>query len=656
MENKEHITRLARQGLLEERIEDLYDQAPCGYFSTLPDGTFIKTNGTFLKWLGYDASQLLFVRRLQDLLPVGDSIFYETHYHPLLLMQGFISEVNLSLRHQAGKTIPVLVNTRLVKDADGRPALLRTTVFDITDRKKYELELLRARKKAEEGARVKAEFLATVSHEIRTPINAIVGIAHLLRDTGLSPRQAELLSVLEVSTETLLRLVNNILDFSKIEAGRVSLQEESTNIRNLVGSVLHGFGAKAAEKGLSIRLKIDERVPEQVYVDSLKLVQVLNNLLSNAVKFTEQGHVAVRVALQEQTPGTVPVVFEVADTGIGIAPDKRGLIFEEFAQASAGIDRAYGGTGLGLAISQRLLGMYGSELKVESEPGTGSSFSFTLSLKISEEAPRAARQAGRAGAARGVRLLLVEDNKINVYVLSQYLANWGVAFDVAGNGQEGVEKAGREAYDLILMDLQMPVMDGYEAARRIRNMREGKRSKVPIIALTASAQPDYEGKLTASGINGVLAKPFNPEELYRLIASYGPVPALPIAGQAAAPHPQRPDAPFDLSTFDDLMADDPEGMRDLISVTVKALRQACAELTKALRERNRQLFTRWVQHTETSLELLQAKQLYATLEQAMALLSTVPVDPEQLELAEHLIGTQFRVILQGLAERLKPGE
>lgn len=656
MVNKDKIARLAREGLLEERVEELYDEAPCGYFSTLPDGTFIKTNGTFLKWLGYDASQLLFVSRLQDLLPVGDSIFYETHYHPLLLLQGFISEVNFSLRDHAGKAVPVLVNTLVVKDAQGRPALLRTTVFDITDRKKYELELLRARKKAEEAARVKAEFLATVSHEIRTPINAIVGIAHLLRDTGLSPRQAEFLSVLEVSTETLLRLVNNILDFSKIESGRASLQEESTNIRDLTGSMLHGFGAKAAEKGLAIRLMIDERVPEQVYVDSLKLVQVLNNLLSNAIKFTEQGHVAVSVALQGQTRGTVSIGFEVADTGIGIAPDKRGLIFEEFAQANAGIDRAYGGTGLGLAISRRLLGMYGSELKVESELGTGSSFSFTLNLKISEETPRAARQAGRTEAASGVRLLLVEDNKINVYVLSQYLANWGIAFDVAGNGQEGVEKAGREAYDLILMDLQMPVMDGYEAARRIRSLKEEKRSQVPIIALTASAQPDYEGKLSASGINGVLAKPFNPEELHRLIASYGAVPAPAAAGHAATPQPGRQDASFDLTTFDDLMADDPAGMRDLISVSVKALREACAELTKALRERNLRLFTRWVHHTETSLELLQARQLYATLEHAMALLGTVPVDPDRLEVAEHLIGTQFRVILQGLDARLKPGE
>lgn len=656
MVSRNNITKLALEGLLEESVEELYDNAPCGYFSTLPDGTFIKINNTFQTWLEYDAKQLLFVKKIQDLLPIGDAIYYETHYYPLLQMQGFINEINFSLRASSGKLLPVLLNTTLVRDLQGRPALYRTTVFNITDRKKYELELLKAKKKAEDAARVKAEFLSTVSHEIRTPINAIVGIVHLMRNTTLSPQQAEYLSVLELSTENLLKLINNILDFNKIEAGKVSLDEESVAIRDLVASILHGFEARAEANGLTIKYEIDEQIPEHLFVDPLKLVQVLNNLISNALKFTEHGHVAVKITQKKQVRDRVSIGFEVADTGIGIAPDKQKIIFEDFAQANSYINRTYGGTGLGLAISQRLLALYNSELKVESEQGKGSRFYFNLELKVSKEAAKATLQQTETNTAKGVRLLLVEDNKINVYVLSQYLTNWGVRYDVVGNGQEAIEKVIRYDYDLILMDLQMPVMDGYEATRRIRSMEDGKYAKIPIVALTASAQAEYQGKLEESGMNGILAKPFNPSILYKLIASYSSGPLSEEEREKnVVQHHDKTQGPFNLSTFNDLMSDDPEGMLELITITISALQEASVEITKAIKERNSQSYNYWVQNIETSLELLHAKPLHAALEHGTILLRAVPLDPDQLELVEHLIGTQFRLILKGLDERLQTG-
>ncbi|WP_299754875.1 PAS domain-containing hybrid sensor histidine kinase/response regulator [uncultured Pontibacter sp.] len=650
------IIKLAQEGLLEESIEELYDKAPCGYFSTLPDGTFIKINDTFLKWLGFEASELLFAKKLQDLLPIGDKIFYETHYYPLLQMQGFINEINFTLKGQDGKAIPVLLNSTLVVDAAGKPALCRTTVFNITDRKKYEMELLKAKNKAEDASRVKAEFLSTISHEIRTPINAIIGIVHLMRNTELTPQQVEYLSVLGNSTQNLLKLINDILDFSKIEAGKVSLDVESVHIRELVASVLHGFEAKAEEKGLLLSSKVAKKIPKYLVLDSLKLVQVLNNLISNAIKFTTKGTVTLKLKLKKLEEGTATIKFEVVDTGIGIAPDKLDLVFEDFAQANANINRTYGGTGLGLAISQRLIALHSSKLKVKSEQGVGSCFYFTLKLKVGEKQPLAKQHKTDKRSAKGVELLLVEDNKINVYVLTQFLKSWGVRFDTVDNGEKAVEQIVQQDYDLVLMDLQMPVMDGYEATRRIRSMAEERFSNVPIFALTATAQVDYENRLKTSGFNGILTKPFNPDKLYSLIASYNSAVAAASEIKPVDSLAYKSNALFNLTTFDDLMSDDPGGMLDLVDVTINVLNNAWCELKHAIKEQNKDRFRRWVQNIETCMELLHAKQLHTTLEQGASLLNQVPVDTEQLGLVEHILSTQFRLILQGLKERLSINE
>ena len=653
MQNNKHISRLAEEGLLEESVEDLYDHAPCGYFSTLPDGTFIKTNSTFLSWLGYESSQLLYVKKLQDLLGIGDAIFYDTHYYPLLQMQGGVNEINFALKKHNGILLPALLNTVVVNDAEGKPALFRTTVFDITDRKKYETELILAKRKAEEAARVKTEFLSTVSHEIRTPINAIVGIVHLLRSTSLTPQQAEYLSVLEISTENLLKLINNVLDFSRIEAGKLSLDEESINLRELLYSVVHGFKAKANEKGLSLTLVLDEKVPETLLLDPLKLVQVLNNLLSNAIKFTEHGSIELKVELRELKENVATLKFSVTDTGIGIAADNLELIFEEFAQANARINRTYGGTGLGLAISRRLLDLYNSRLEVQSEQGKGSTFCFTLSLQVSQKAPNGLKPKQRTGTAKGVRLLLVEDNNINVYVLSQYLKNWGVAFDVAVNGQEALEKVTEQDYDLVLMDLQMPVMDGYEASRRIRSMEGEKYQQLPIIALTAAAQSDYEGKLSEAGMNGIFPKPFNPEKLHSLLQSYAPDAASFTGFVHSKQQQEKVSSSYNLTVLDELMAGDPVGMADVLNITYTTLQEADKQLARYLRQYNYSQFSFWVQKLQTSLDLLHARQLQSALDDAKELLKRSPQQPDKLEKLGHIISLLFRAILKGLEERVK---
>jgi PAS domain S-box-containing protein len=368
--------------LLQESAEDLYENAPCGYLSALPDGTILKLNQTFLSWTGYQRDQLVGRKRFQDLLTAGGRIFHETHYAPLLRMQGSVREIAVEIVCADGRRLPALINTVLKKDAAGKPLLARTTVFDATDRREYERELLRQRQRVELADKAKADFISTVSHEIRNPVTSILGITHLLGLTDhLSPQQEELLKILRRSSENLLHLINDILDFSKIEAGKSPLEERSFDLRHVVEGVVQPLRLEAEGKGLVLSSHVDERVPENLLGDPVKIGQVLTNLVSNAVKFTTEGAVAVAVRVRELAPEAVSIEFRVADTGIGISAQQVPYIFDDFSQASYDIGLKYGGTGLGLAISKKLVELHGGQLAVDSEVGRGTTFWFILRLK-----------------------------------------------------------------------------------------------------------------------------------------------------------------------------------------------------------------------------------------------------------------------------------
>jgi len=368
--------------LFEENAEDLYENAPCGYLSALPDGLIVKVNQTFLTWTGYPREDLVGRKRFQDLLTPGGRIFHETHYAPLLRMQGAVREIAVEVVCADGRRLPALINSVLKKDEAGAPLLSRTTVFNATDRKEYERELLRERQRAEQATRDKADLLSMLSHEIRTPLTALMGVSHLLRSTELSEQQQKLVRILRSSSQDLLNLINGILDFSKIEAGKVALEERPVDLRQLIHGIVDNFRVIAEAKGVALEVRIDERVPGSVLGDPIKLGQVLTNLLSNAIKFTSKGSVTVTLLVRELVPEALLIDFQVADTGIGIASDRLPHIFDEFTQANYDIGLQYGGTGLGLSISKKLVELHGSRIAVESELGRGTRFSFGLRLKI----------------------------------------------------------------------------------------------------------------------------------------------------------------------------------------------------------------------------------------------------------------------------------
>ena len=369
-----------------ESAEDLYENAPCGYMSTLHGGLIVRANRTFFLWSGYSPDQILGHRRFTDLLPPAGRIYYETHYAPLLMMQGKVREIALELICADLSRLPVLINAALSRDAQGRPQLIRITLFNATARRQYEQELLRERRRAEQAAEEKARFIAMVSHEIRSPLSAIVAVRQMLEKTDLSPRQQQLVRMLKSSSEGLLELVNNVLDRGRFESGHEVLELHEFDLRVLVESSFEAMRARAELRGIALEQAISGEVPQCVVGDALKINQVLTNLLSNALKFTEHGAVRLSVHCEPTGAESVAITFSVSDTGIGIASDRLSSIFEEYAQ-EAHVRSRYGGTGLGLAISRGLVKLHGGELSVQSELGRGSTFRFTLQLKRPHPSP-----------------------------------------------------------------------------------------------------------------------------------------------------------------------------------------------------------------------------------------------------------------------------
>ncbi|UCD49460.1 MAG: response regulator [Phycisphaerales bacterium] len=525
--------------------------------------TYTFAAGKVREILGYDGEEIV-GRTCFDLMPPGEAHQMRKAFAECARNKQAIVDVENWKQAQDGRRVCILTNGVPLSDEKGEFAGFRGVDKDITERKRTEVEARRAKEMAESANKAKSEFLATMSHEIRTPMNGVIGMLELLRDTRLTSKQVRYVDVAKSSAGTLLDIINDILDFSKIEAGKFELDCQEFDLPATGEDVIEMLGPQAEARHNKLAFHVDPALPRHVVGDPTRFRQILINLVGNAVKFTEDGQVALDIRQEDAQADEVVIHVSVSDTGIGIPAHQLHRLFRLFSQADPSMNRKFSGTGLGLAISKHLAEMMGGEIGVESEEGKGSRFWFTARFtrvrtpdSEKDEPPRlhdamgelpqsdlqGGRRPGRrltsSTVRRYKRVLLAEDNEINLEFALEVLVKAGYRVDTAMDGRSALEAATKGSYDVILMDCQMPEMDGLEATRKIREMEEaatsnhGRHKRVPIIALTANALKGDRKRCLDGGMTDYLSKPIDPEKLITMVDRYAESPeAQPALSQS----------------------------------------------------------------------------------------------------------------------------
>jgi signal transduction histidine kinase/CheY-like chemotaxis protein len=421
----------------------------------------------------------------------------------------------LAFTSKRKRTFFAFVN--IVPFLDNSNRFLKISILDISEIKMAQFELMKAKQKAEVASQAKSRFLSNMSHELRTPLNGIIGASNLLLQESYLPDQKSHLDILKYSSEHMMSLINEVLDFNKIEAGKFQLEQAPVDMKNFLQKLITRFSVQAHAKGLKFSSDIDDHLDIEFLTDETKLNQVFSNLLSNAIKFTHKGEITLVAKKIFSTSQKATIQFMVKDTGIGIAGNKQEEIFESFTQADVDTTRKYGGTGLGLSISKKMVNLFHGDLLLKSEEGKGSTFYFTLELAINENRKMYINEdrVKQLTVFNGVKVLVAEDNAVNMAIARRFLTKWGIEVHEACNGKEAVEIFRQVSFDLILIDLEMPEMDGVTALTEIRKIND----KIPAIAFTAAVYDNMRADLIQKGFMEFVPKPFRPEDLHDKIAT-----------------------------------------------------------------------------------------------------------------------------------------
>ena len=517
----------------EERFRGTFENAAVGIAHEDADGRFLRVNETYCGIVGYTREELL-ARTFHDITYPEDLAAELEQF--TRLMRGELSRYSLEKRYirKDGSIVWIDMSSSLQRDAAGGHAYAIAILQDISDRKRLESELRNAKEAAEAANRAKDEFLANVSHEIRTPFGAILGMTDLVLDTPLTDDQRQCLTTARSAADSLLGLVEDLLDFEKIEAGKLELAPVEFSLRATLSDTVRTLTVRAQSKGLELVYHVQPDVPDAMVGDAVRLRQVVLNLVNNAIKFTEQGEVVVRVevASDPALEGEAVLRFVVTDTGIGIAPDDGDRIFRAFEQVDSSTTRRHGGSGLGLTIAARLVDLMGGEIGVESEPGRGSTFFFTArfgrqsypSEPVDARPSVAISEAAPATGVPPLHILVAEDSEFNVRHLERLLTRRGHHVRLASNGREALNLVRELAFDLLILDLHMPELDGFQVVLSIRERERAAGGHLPVIALTASARKEDHDNCLAAGMDDYLSKPVRAAELFASIDRLAPAP------------------------------------------------------------------------------------------------------------------------------------
>ena len=667
--------RVAEQALREseQRFRNLVEASALAVWETDPVGNVVEdspswrifTGQSFKEWVGtgwinavHPEDREATIRDWKKAVHNRENFDYEFR---LRSAEGNYRWTNI-------KAIPIL-------DLEGNVTKWSGMNLDIHNKKEAEEDLRKAKEEAEEASRAKEDFVSTMSHEIRTPLNAIIGLTNLLMEQKPRKDQKENLSSLSFSAKNLLILINDILDFSKLEAGKMEMAENQFNLPDLLQNLRNAHQPQAKANYTEIKVNLNKKIPKIISTDQVKLSQILHNLVSNAVKFTKDGEVKISVDINRHESDLYWLDFEIKDSGIGIAANKADHIFDKFTQAESSTVRNYGGTGLGLSITKLLLELLGSEIKLESQLGEGSRFYFTLPVKkgVLEELPVEPEEIlEEKKNLSHLRLLLVEDVEINRKIIMQFLQNWWLLQpDEAINGKEAVEKAQKLQYDLILMDVRMPEMDGYEATRKIRNLQGYE--KTPILALTADKNQEVHQEKQTTQFSDMLTKPFEPRDLKKRILHHLSIsgkdifepndydfpgdkrvkytsekkkeinPALDKNYSATKDEPS-----FDINRYEKISGGNREVLMKLIKNARKAFEIYKEEFQTAANAQDLQSLGNLVHKNTTSVHYVQANNLAIQIEEFRALMKGPSPKKNALEEIKLSILKEFDMVIKGL--------
>lgn len=511
-----HSQELIRKS--EEKYRGIMNNMELGLLEVDNDQKIIRAYDRFCKMVGYTEDELVGQNAAEFFLPKEFNKVINTQQRKR--SKGYASSYELQLIKKDGSRLWAIVSGAPIIDEDGQVVGSLGIHYDITERKQLEQELELAKQIAEDARQAEKQFLANMSHEIRTPLNAIIGMTHLLFDTRPNKQQYEYLDILKTSADFLLSLISDLLDMAKIEAGRIEVQKQPFDLVGLLRTNQRVFQIKLEGRPIELNLMIDARISGNYIGDDLIMNQVLLNLIGNSEKFTEEGSIDITAKIKKQEDEITWIEFKIADTGSGIPEEKLELIFQKFKQVNAQ-GHKHKGTGLGLAITKQLIELQGGTISVKSEEGEGTTFTFVLPFQKSDtEIVVNTHEIQLApNNVEGCKILVAEDNMMNQKYISSLLSKWKIDFTIASDGKKAIEQAQKQAFDIILMDIQMPNTDGYEATIAIRNTKNHNQ-KTPIIALTASAMLDQKSKALSVGMNDFVTKPFAPNVLLNTIQTY----------------------------------------------------------------------------------------------------------------------------------------